>query len=65
MITAVVEPTEGMSPTLEALSSHVKSNLAAYKAPRHLVVVDSIGRAPNGKVDYKALKELAKQRLGK
>jgi acyl-CoA synthetase (AMP-forming)/AMP-acid ligase II len=65
VITAVVEPAEGATPTLDVLSSHVKSNLAAYKAPRHLVVVDSIGRAPNGKVDYKALKELAKQRLAK
>ncbi len=34
-------------------------SLAAYKAPRHLVVVDTIGRAPNGKVDYKRLKALA------
>ncbi len=37
----------------------MKASLAAYKAPRHVVVVDTIGRAPNGKVDYKRLKELA------
>ncbi|HEX9258468.1 MAG TPA: acyl-CoA synthetase [Acidimicrobiales bacterium] len=45
------------------LSGHVKAHLAAYKAPRHVVVVDTIGRAPNGKVDYKRLKALAAERL--
>ena len=49
---------------LEELSAHVKARLAAYKAPRHLVVIDSIGRAPNGKVDYKRLKTVALERLG-
>jgi hypothetical protein len=30
-----------------------------------MVVVDTIGRAPNGKVDYKRLKEYAVTTLGK
>jgi acyl-CoA synthetase (AMP-forming)/AMP-acid ligase II len=38
--------------------------LAGYKAPRELVVIDSIGRAPNGKVDYKAIKDRALAALG-
>jgi fatty-acyl-CoA synthase len=64
-ICAVVEPTPGVAPpTLEELSAHVRAHLAAYKAPRHVVVVDSIGRAPNGKVDYKGLKALSRERLG-
>ena len=63
-ICAVVE-TEGSSqPTLAALSEHVRLSLAGYKAPRDLVLVDSIGRAPNGKVDYKALKDRAIAALG-
>ena len=41
----------------------MKAALAAYKAPRHLVLVDTIGRAPNGKVDYKRLKALAAERV--
>ena len=63
-ICAVVEaePSVG-EPTLEALSEHVRQHLAAYKAPRQLVVVDTIGRAPNGKVDYKRLKGLAIDRI--
>ena len=63
-ICAVVEAAPGASPALHELSEHVKSHLAHYKAPRHLVVVDSIGRAPNGKVDYRRLTAVAVERLG-
>ncbi len=63
-ICAVVEPEAGQAPTLQDLSEYVRSQLAAYKAPRELVVVASIGRAPNGKVDYKAIKEKALAELG-
>jgi fatty-acyl-CoA synthase len=59
-----VEPEAGAEPTLEELSAHVHGQLAGYKAPRELVVVESIGRAPNGKVDYKAVKERALATLG-
>lgn len=63
-ICAVVEPEPGHTPDLAALSEHVKSRLAAYKAPRSVVVVPTIGRAPNGKVDYKRLKQHAMDHLG-
>ena len=65
-ICAVVEadPDAPDALTLEAMAAHVKSRLAAYKAPRELVVVDSIGRAPNGKVDYKASRDRALAALG-
>ena len=49
--------------TLAELTAHVTAQLAAYKAPRNVVVVDSIGRAANGKVDYKRLKGLASDEL--
>lgn len=62
-ICAVVEAEDGATPELAVLAEHVRSTLAAYKAPRHLVVVDTIGRAPNGKVDYKRLTALAADRL--
>jgi fatty-acyl-CoA synthase len=58
-ICAVVETEGGVEPGLAELSDHVRAHLAAYKAPRELVVVESIGRAPNGKVDYKAIKDRA------
>lgn len=63
-ICAVVEVEGAATPTLEELSEHVKAHLAGYKAPRHLVLVPTIGRAPNGKVDYKRLKQHALDTLG-
>jgi acyl-CoA synthetase (AMP-forming)/AMP-acid ligase II len=63
-ICAVVEIDGAAQPTLAELSEHVRTTLAGYKAPRDLVLVDSIGRAPNGKVDYKAIKDRAIAALG-
>jgi fatty-acyl-CoA synthase len=63
-ICAVVEPEDGATLTLGELSDHVKSRLAAYKAPRNIVLVDTIGRSPSGKVDYKRLKADALERVG-
>jgi acyl-CoA synthetase (AMP-forming)/AMP-acid ligase II len=58
-ITAVVELGPGEPLDEAAIVAHVKSRLAAYKAPKHVLAVDTIGRAANGKVDYKRLKEHA------
>ncbi|HEY8614732.1 acyl-CoA synthetase [Phenylobacterium sp.] len=63
-ICAVVEPEGAAAPGLQELSAHVHGQLAGYKAPRELVLVESIGRAPNGKVDYKAVKDRALKALG-
>jgi 3-oxocholest-4-en-26-oate---CoA ligase len=63
-ICAVVEPAGDTAPELEALSAHVRASLAAYKVPRYLVVVDTIGRAANGKVDYKGLTARARAEVG-
>jgi fatty-acyl-CoA synthase len=63
-ICAVVEAADGATPNLHDLAESVRSHLAHYKAPRHLVIVDTIGRAPNGKVDYKRLKGVALDNLG-
>ena len=59
IICAVVEPTPGASIDEPALIEHVRSRLARYKAPRKFLVVDTIGRSPAGKVDYKGLKQKA------
>jgi acyl-CoA synthetase (AMP-forming)/AMP-acid ligase II len=53
LVVAVVEPADGSTPEEAALVAHVKDHLASYKAPRRVRVVPSIGRAPNGKVDYR------------
>ncbi|MFT5531459.1 MAG: acyl-CoA synthetase (AMP-forming)/AMP-acid ligase II [Candidatus Poriferisodalaceae bacterium] len=55
-VCAVVEAEPGAdAPALAELADLTKSRLAGYKAPRDLVLVPSIGRAPSGKVDYKGL----------
>jgi acyl-coenzyme A synthetase/AMP-(fatty) acid ligase len=63
VVTGLVELDPGAILDEPALIAHVKAKLAGFKAPRHLVVVDTIGRAPNGKVDHPRLKALAAARL--
>jgi fatty-acyl-CoA synthase len=63
-ITAVVEPVPGVTVDEADVIAHVKGKLAAYKAPKRVVVVDSIERAPNGKVDYKGVRARALEALG-
>jgi fatty-acyl-CoA synthase len=64
-ICALVEPRNPARPPAgDALIALVKSRLAAFKAPRHVVVVESIGRAPNGKVDHRRLREVAAAAVG-
>ncbi len=61
-ICAVVDMAGDDHPALATISSHVREHLAAYKAPRDLVLA-AIVRAPNGKLDYKAVRELALEKL--
>jgi len=63
-ITAIVELAPGVELDEAAVIGHVRSKLAAYKAPKRVLAVDTIGRAPNGKVDYKRLKGWAAEQLG-
>ena len=58
-ITALVEPHASEVVDEAALIAHVKSRLAAYKAPKRIVAVPTIGRAANGKLDYKQLRSAA------
>ena len=51
-VAAVVELQPGATVTEAELMGHVRGHLAAYKAPRRVHVVDTIGRSPAGKVDY-------------
>jgi len=60
---AVVSLAPDSNPTPQELIAHVKSRLAGYKAPRHVVFVDVVPRGPNGKADYpraRALVEAAR-----
>jgi len=64
-IVAVVEPHPSAADPGEAdLITHVKGRLASYKAPRRVRTVTTIGRAPNGKVDYKRHRAESMDELG-
>jgi fatty-acyl-CoA synthase len=64
-IVAVVEPVDGSEAAAEAeLIAHVKERLASYKAPRRVRTVATIGRSPNGKVDYKRHKSESEEEIG-
>jgi acyl-CoA synthetase (AMP-forming)/AMP-acid ligase II len=52
-VTAVVQAHPGSTPTLEELADHCRHHLAAFKAPRRLVLVDTVRRAASGKPDYR------------
>jgi fatty-acyl-CoA synthase len=62
-ICAMVEPHEGVPVDEADVIAHVKERLSAYKAPKRVLQVDTIGRAPNGKVDYKRLRSEATERV--
>ena len=49
-----------MTNRLDTWEYYVKGRLASYKAPRRVFVVDSIGRAANGKLDYARWRAYAK-----
>ena len=55
-VTAVVE---GHDIDPIALTAHIRGQLAAYKAPKRIVVVVQVPRAPNGKADYARARLLA------
>ncbi len=52
-VTAVVQSRPGTTPVLDDLAEHVRAQLASYKVPRELVLVDRIVRSPSGKPDYR------------
>ncbi len=65
-VVALAEMSGGADLDAPALIAHVKTRLASYKAPKRVYAIDSIGRAANGKVDYKRLRDtvLALERHG-
>jgi len=58
-ITALVELESGAGVSHEELIAFVKARLAHYKAPKQIIEIPTVGRAPNGKLDYKSLRQHA------
>jgi fatty-acyl-CoA synthase len=62
-VTALVELQAGARADAASLREFVKQRLAAYKTPKAIVLAKSIGRAPSGKVDYKAAKKRVQEAI--
>ncbi|HYC54600.1 MAG TPA: acyl-CoA synthetase [Candidatus Binatia bacterium] len=54
-IVALVVMREGADAAEEELREHVRALLAGYKVPKRIFGVDSLGRSPSGKMDYKGV----------
>lgn len=61
-VAAVVAPRQGRRPSLADLDAFVRRDIAGYKVPRSLWLVDEVKRSPAGKPDYKWAKEQTEQR---
>jgi fatty-acyl-CoA synthase len=60
-VVALVQPSPGQRISDAEVIGYVQERLASYKAPRSILLVESIGRGPNGKVDYQELRRRAEQ----
>ena len=61
-VAAVVQARPGARPTLSDLDSFVRAEIAGYKVPRSLWLVDEVKRSPAGKPDYRWAKEQTEAR---
>ncbi|MGB3444548.1 MAG: acyl-CoA synthetase [Actinophytocola sp.] len=52
-VAALVQLWDGRELDFAALGAHVREQLAGYKVPRSVWVVEQVGRAPSGKPDYR------------
>lgn len=58
-VTLVASRRPGSSVEAHEVISHVKSQIADYKAPKSVVFVDSVYRSPSGKADYRWAQQVA------
>jgi fatty-acyl-CoA synthase len=63
-VTGVIELRDGAEFDEAQIREHVRKHLAGYKTPKRLIAVPRMFRAPNGKSDYKAARNLALRELG-
>ena len=58
-VTAVAALAPGATVSESDVIANVKSQIAGFKAPKRVVFVAQVPRAPNGKADYKTARQLA------
>jgi acyl-coenzyme A synthetase/AMP-(fatty) acid ligase len=52
-VAALVQPRDGHDIDLAKLAEHLRAQVAGYKVPRAVWLVEHIGRTPAGKADYR------------
>ena len=62
-VVAVVQLRPDTTLTADELTKYVRGQLADYKAPRELVLVDAVVRSPSGKPDYRWARTTAEAAL--
>jgi 3-oxocholest-4-en-26-oate---CoA ligase len=60
-VAALVQPRDGHDIDLAKLEEHVRTQIAGYKVPRSVWLVDQIGRTPAGKADYRWARRYAEE----
>lgn len=63
-VTAVVQLENGRALDEAGLRQYVRERLAAYKCPKRVIPIGDLGRASNGKADYKGITEYARRESG-
>ena len=58
-VVAVVQARPGWTVTLQDLTAHCRAQIAAYKVPRELHLVDAVQHQPSGKPDYEWARAVA------
>ena len=62
-VAALVQPRDGHTIDLAALDAHLRTQIAGYKLPRSVWLVEQIGRTPAGKADYGWARRYADEQL--
>ena len=60
-LAAFVVLTDGASATPDELKAHVRENLANYKVPRNITVLEGLPRGSTGKILRRELQELSRE----
>ena len=63
-VAAVIEARPGVTPSADDLIQHARAEVAGYKVPRSIWLVDKIQRTVTGKADYRWASEFAAQHSG-
>jgi acyl-CoA synthetase (AMP-forming)/AMP-acid ligase II len=64
-VAALVQPRDGVDLDLAEVEAVVRTQIAGYKVPRTVWLVDRVGRTPSGKADYGWARKYADEQLAK